>query len=119
MNNDSLTLFYNDTQKNFIELKEKFTTQNEIIKKLEEQINKMLLEKAIENEKTQSLNYKLSVMNDKITSCEQKVSDLNNIMMKHFAYKSANLPTTLPQQTTLPTNQPTTLPQQTNKPFTF
>jgi transcriptional regulator len=91
MNNftqESLSVFYNETQKTFMELREKIKTQAERIKKLEEQNNSFILNRAIENEKNENLLYKLSVMNDKILSSEQKVNDLNNIMMKHFAYKS-------------------------------
>jgi hypothetical protein len=109
MNNftqESLNVFYNETQKTFMELREKINTQTETIKKLEDQNNKLILNRAIENEKNETLLYKLSVMNDKILSSEQKVNDLNNIMMKHFAYKSKSVPpsthSTLPQ-TTLPT----------------
>jgi len=85
---ESLSVFYNESQKNFIELREKINTQTETIKKLEDQLHVLSLEKAIKNEMNENLNYKLSVMNDKILAADQKVNDLNNIMMKHFAYKS-------------------------------
>lgn len=83
---ESLLVFYNDTQKNFIELK----SQSETIKKLETQLNILTLQKALESEKNENLLYKLSVMNDKILASEQKVNELNSIMMKYFAYKSEN-----------------------------
>ena len=120
MNNftqESLNVFYNETQKTFMELREKIKTQAERIKKLEEQNNTFILNRAIENEKNETLLYKLSVMNDKIVSSEQKVNDLNNIMMKHFAYKSkqqSNTPSTQPA----PSTQPVPLPQ-VGTGFTF
>jgi len=57
-------------------------------KKLSERVSKLENEKLIANEKNELTLYKLSVMQDKINAAEQKVNDLNNIMMKHFAYKA-------------------------------
>ena len=84
---ESLGLFYNETIKGFIEIKEKINSQNETIKKLEEQVHTFVLQKAVENEKNEMLLYKMGVINDKAISAEQKVNELNSIMMKHFAYK--------------------------------
>ena len=120
MNNftqESLNVFYNETQKMFMELREKIKTQAERIKKLEEQNNTFILNRAIENEKNETLLYKLSVMNDKIVSSEQKVNDLNNIMMKHFAYKSKQQSIT-PSIQAAPSTQPAPLPQ-VGTGFTF
>jgi chromosome segregation ATPase len=95
--NETLSLFYNETIKGFIEYKEKMNTQTESIKRLEDLIDKLRLEKAVANEKNENLLYKLSVMNDKILASEQRVNDLNTIMMKHFAYRT-NGPTPVPTQ---------------------
>jgi hypothetical protein len=61
-------------------------------KKLSERVSKLENEKLIANEKNELTLYKLSVMQDKINAAEQKVNDLNNIMMKHFAYKAKQEP---------------------------
>jgi hypothetical protein len=108
---ESLSVFYNESQKNFIELREKINTQTDTIKKLEDQLHVLSLEKAIKNEMNEHLNYKLSVMNDKILASEQKVNDLNNIMMKHFAYKS--------EIKQLPVQQPNVQVQPPGKGFAF
>jgi hypothetical protein len=89
---ESLGLFYNETIKGFIEVKEKINSQNETIKKLEDQVHGFVLQKAVENEKNEMLLYKMGVIKDKAISAEQKVNELNTIMMKHFAYKVPNTP---------------------------
>jgi len=93
---ESLSLFYNQTIKGFAECEEKLKTQSEIIKKLEDQLNKINLEKAVEQTKNENLIYKLSVINDKVISAEQKVNELNTIMMKHFAYRTQVQPQVQP-----------------------
>jgi hypothetical protein len=71
---------------------------------------------AISNEKNENLLYRLTILTEKCNSVEQKVNDLNKIMMKHFAYKTnksdsetvtknkINLP--LPPTPLIPTTQP-------------
>jgi hypothetical protein len=39
-------------------------------------------------EKFENIKFRLDDMNEKVILYEQKVSDLNKIMMKHFAYKA-------------------------------
>jgi hypothetical protein len=74
-------------------------TNNEILKLKEfdykniiERINMIEIkresERAIMNEKNENLLYRLTVLTEKCISVEQKVNDLNKIMMKHFAYKT-------------------------------
>jgi len=98
---ETLHVFYTDTLKGFIEMKEKLNTQQETIKKLEDQLSKIVLERAVEQTKEENLLYKLSVMNDKILSAEQRVNELNGIMMKHFAYRNG----IVQQQQSVPTAQ--------------
>jgi len=117
---ETLSIFYNDSVKNFIELKEKYNTQAQLIKKLEDQIEKIILEKAITHEKNENLLYKLSVMGDKITASENKVNDLNNIMMKHFAYKANPNPTPINSEPVKPNPFSTSnVPVPGNGNFTF
>jgi hypothetical protein len=102
-------------------------TNNEILKlkefnyqQLVERINMIEIkresERAIINEKNENLLYRLTILTEKCNSVEQKVNDLNKIMMKHFAYKTnksdsetvtknkINLP--LPPTPLIPTTQP-------------
>ena len=118
---DQMQVFYNETVKGFSECGEKIKTQSDLIKKLEDQLNKITLEKAIENERNETLLYKLSVMNDRIQASEQKVNDLNNIMMKHFAYRClTNQATPVnPVNPVGPTIVPTSVPPIQNTGFTF
>jgi hypothetical protein len=104
---ETLHVFYTDTLKGFIEMKEKLSTQSETIKKLEDQLSKIVLERAVEQTKNENLLYKLSVMNDKVASAEQRVNELNGIMMKHFAYRNT-INQIEPKQTT---QQPPTAQQ--------
>ena len=95
------------------------TTEKQF-KDLEEKIKILETDKLVTIEKNEHLIYKISVLQEKVNASEQKVNELNNIMLKHFAYKANILPPISPQPTpTLPpiSTQPTpNLPQQ---PFTF
>ena len=77
---------------------------------------KLEASKLIHQEKIENSNYKLSVLEEKINANNQKVNDLNNILMKHFAYKNNKNPqnTTTPQtsipQSTIPQSN-STIPQ--------
>jgi hypothetical protein len=79
---------------------------------------KLEASKLVHQEKIESSNYKLSVLEEKINGNNQKVSDLNNILMKHFAYKNNKNPqsTTIPQQS-ISTPQ-TNIPQSNTNPQT-
>jgi len=123
---ESLNVFYNDSVKSFAELKEKFNAECELVKKLEDQINKLVLEKTISHEKNEHLLYKLSVMSDKVVSVENKVQELNMVMMQHFAYRCTPEPVKPNVHSTsnipVPGNPTYTFTSQvpeTNKPFTF
>ena len=74
-------------------------TNNEILKLKEfnyqhiiDRINMIEMKRdsqmAISNEKNENLLYRLTVLTEKCNSVEQKVDNLNKIMMKHFAYKT-------------------------------
>ena len=82
---ETLSLFYNETIKGFAECTEQLKTQSERIKILENDLNKITLERAVEQAKNEM---RLNVMNDRVIASEQKVNDLNMIMMKHFAYRA-------------------------------
>ena len=116
---ESLNIFYNESVKKFSEFKEKINTQNELIKKLDDLINKMILEKAITNEKNENLLYKMSIMGDKIIASENKVNELNNIMMKHFAYRSGIIQNPTPPQVQMPTPPQVQMPTPNGNGFIF
>ena len=73
----------------FIETTEKY------IKDLEDKVNdlnvKMETTKLLTTEKNEHLIYKIGILQEKVVASEQKVNELNTIMMKHFAYKSKNV----------------------------
>jgi hypothetical protein len=81
---------------------------------------KLEASKLIHQEKIESSNYKLSVLEEKINGNNQKVSDLNNILMKHFAYKNNKNPqsTTTTPQSTPQTSIPQSTPQTSIPPST-
>ena len=114
----------------FIETSEKqFLKMEQYFKDLEERLNDLNLKletnKILTTEKSENLLYKLSVVQDKINANDQKVNELNNIMMKHFAYKSKNnigpVPRDLlPVSTPLPpVTQVPPPPFNGTQPFTF
>ena len=121
--NDPLNSFLNEMQSNIIKITEKTNALLIQLEKMEERFLNMEIKleasKLVNQEKIESSNYKLSVLEEKINGNNQKVSDLNNILMKHFAYKNNKNPqsTTIPQQTntTLPQTNSTqnTIPQST------
>jgi len=104
MMNDPLNNFLNEMQSNINKLTEKTSSMCSRLDKLEERFLNMEIKleanKLVHNEKSESNNYKLSVLEEKINSNIQKVTDLNNILMKHFAYKniknSQNTPQNIP-----------------------
>ena len=103
-------------------------TNNEILKlkefnyqQLVERINMIEIkresERAIINEKNENLLYRLSILTEKCNSVEQKVNDLNKIMMKHFAYKTNKSDNeTVPKNKT---NPPPSLSLPPTQPFKF
>jgi hypothetical protein len=88
-----------EVQSHLTKINEKMNTICNHLDKLEEKLLNMEIKleanKLVSNEKNETSNYKLSVLEEKINSNNQKVNDLNNIMMKHFAYKSNK--STIPQ----------------------
>jgi hypothetical protein len=123
MMNDPLNSFLNEMQSNIIKITEKTNALVIQLDKMEERFLNMEIKleasKLIHQEKIENSNYKLSVLEEKINANNQKVNDLNNILMKHFAYKNNKNPqsTTTPQQSIIPqtiTPQSTsTIPQTT------
>ena len=83
---ESVGEFIDKTNNDICKLKE-FNYQH-IIDRINMMEMKRELEIAINNEKNENLLYRLTVLTEKCKSVEQKVDDLNKIMMKHFAYKS-------------------------------
>jgi len=118
--NDPLNSFLNEMQSNIIKITEKTNALFTQLEKMEERFLNMEIKleasKLIHQEKIENSNYKLSVLEEKINGNNQKVNDLNNILMKHFAYKNNKNPqnTTTPQtsipQSTIPQ---TSIPQST------
>jgi len=108
-------------QSNIIKITEKTNALCTQLDKMEERFLNMEIKleasKLVHQEKIENSNYKLSVLEEKINANNQKVNDLNNILMKHFAYKNNKNPqnTTTPQtsipQSTIPPQ--TTIPQST------
>lgn len=100
-------------------LTEKTNSLNSRLDKLEERFLNMEIKleanKLVHNEKSESSNYKLSVLEEKINSNNQKVTDLNNILMKHFAYKNIKNSQSIPLNTpSIPSTQNTqSIPQST------
>jgi hypothetical protein len=119
MMNDPLNSFLNEMQSNLNKLVDKTNNMCSRLDKMEERFLNMEIKleanKLVTQEKSESSNYKLSVLEDKINANNQKVSDLNNILMKHFAYKntkmtSPNTTQNTPMNTTQNTPQTTTPP---------
>ena len=116
---ESVGEFIDRTSNDICKLKE-FNYQH-----LVDRINMMEMkresERAISNEKNENLLYRLTILTEKCNSVEQKVNDLNKIMMKHFAYKTnkpdnetvtkdktntPQVPQVLPQVPQVPPTQP-------------
>jgi predicted transcriptional regulator len=112
MMNDPLNNFLNEMQGSINKLTEKTNSMCSRLDKLEERFLNMEIKleanKLVHNEKSESSNYKLSVLEEKINSNNQKVTDLNNILMKHFAYKNIKNSQSTPQN--IPQNIPS-IPQ--------
>ena len=117
--NDPLNSFLNEMQSNIIKITEKTNALLIQLDKMEERFLNMEIKleasKLVNQEKIESSNYKLSVLEEKINGNNQKVSDLNNILMKHFAYKNNKNPqSTTPQQSNIQISTPqSTIPQTT------
>ena len=120
--NDPLNSFLNEMQSNIIKITEKTNALIVQLDKMEERFLNMEIKleasKLVHQEKIESSNYKLSVLEEKINGNIQKVSDLNNILMKHFAYKNNKNPqsTTTHQSISTPqisTPQSNSIPQTT------
>ena len=72
--------------------------------------------KILTTEKSENLIYKLSVVQEKIIANDQKINELNNIMMKYFAYKSKN--NVVPRDN-LPVSTPAPVLPVQQQPFIF
>jgi len=107
---DFVADFCENTTSTLQHLNSKIEIMNDHIKALE-----------LKNEKFENLVYQISIINEKVVSAEQKVNDLNKIMMKHFAYKGLQQPVLHPNLEVinplkLPLNSTQTLLQ---NPFQF
>jgi hypothetical protein len=113
---EMLSEFCEKVHTDLIKLKEDSKLKNEMISKLNEQMIaidlKIETNKIFINEKNENLIFRLSVINEKMKDLEQKMNDLNKIMMKHFAYKKQIEITPTTQSTNV--LQSTNLPQNTN-----
>jgi AAA15 family ATPase/GTPase len=109
---EMLSEFCENVHIDLIKLKEDSKLKNEMIQKLNDQINALTLQietsKIVTSEKNENIIFRMSVLNEKMLIIEQKMNDLNKIMMKHFAYKSQNKGTTEPKVT--PTSVPSAVP---------
>jgi uncharacterized coiled-coil protein SlyX len=114
--NEQLNSFLIEVQTHMSKTNEKLNAMCTQLDKLEERFVNMEIKieanKLVYNEKNESNNYKLSVLEEKINANNQKVNDLNNILMKHFAYKNLKNntvpPSTVPQSTVPPSTVPPT-----------
>ena len=88
---EMLSEFCENVHSDLIKFKEDSKLKNELISKINEHIIaidlKIETNKILINEKNENIIYRLSVINEKMSALEQKMNDLNKIMMKHFAYK--------------------------------
>ncbi len=105
---DQLQTWALETHKTVAILKSDYEAMTLKISSLEDKLSNLnqLYEssKVLHEEKEKLLLFKLDVMNDKIIASDQKVNDLNLIMMKHFAYKNQFDPFSFPN------NKPPTMP---------
>jgi AAA15 family ATPase/GTPase len=112
---EMLSEFCENVHVDLIKLKEDSKLKNEMIQKLNDQINALTLQietsKIVTSEKNENIIFRMSILNEKMLIIEQKMNDLNKIMMKYFAYKSQNKGTTEPKVTStvvpsaVPSNQ--------------
>ena len=121
--NDPLNTFLNEMQSNIAKITEKTNSMCAQLDKMEERfLNteiKLEANKLVNHEKNENSNYKFSVLEEKINNNNQKVSDLNNIMMKHFAYKNnkSSIPQSgIPQSSIPPSNIPSSILPQSGIP---
>jgi len=86
--------FCDNVHTDLIIIKEDAKLKNDMISKLNEQLIaidlKIETNKIFSNEKNENILYKLSIINEKMIAVEQKMNDLNKIMMKYFAYNQFN-----------------------------
>ena len=121
LTNEFMGEFCENTTKELGQIRERII----IIEKTNDLLENRISILQTKNESYETLIYKISVISDKVISAEQKVNELNKIMMKHFAYKGLGskivptLPTTFPSTlpNTLPNTLPSTLPPP--NPFSF
>lgn len=118
--------FCENTIKEIQTLKDHAKIKNEMVSNINESIiainlkietNRILL-----SEKHDNMIFRLSVINDKMIAVEQKINELNKIMMKHFAYKEKleskkNNTTPIHIPTQIPIHIPTQIPIQTPIPI--
>ena len=115
---EMLSEFCENVHTDLIRLKDDSKIKNELITKINDHITaidlKIETNKILINEKNENIIYRLSVINEKMSALEQKMNDLNKIMMKHFAYKKQ-------EEKVKPPVQPTTVigAQTQPPPFTF
>ena len=83
--------FCENTIKEIQTLKDDAKIKNEMVSNINESINAINLKietnRILLSEKHDNMIFRLSVINDKMFAVEQKINELNKIMMKHFAYK--------------------------------
>ena len=106
LTNEFMGEFCENTTKELGQIRERII----IIEKTNDLLENRISILQTKNESYETLIYKISVISDKVISAEQKVNELNKIMMKHFAYKGlgSKVPTpTFPTPSTLPINLPT------------
>jgi len=120
--NEQLNSFLAEVQAHMAKTNEKLNAMCTQLDKLEERFTNMEIKieanKLVHIEKSENNNYKLSVLEEKINANNQKVNDLNNILMKHFAYKNLKN-NTVPQSTTTVPQSTTTVQPTTVNPFSI
>ena len=120
-------MYKNITHEFMAEFCEKTTNEINQLKTKNEVSQERIASLELKNEKYENIILRLSIINEKVSLAEQKVNDLNKIMLKHFAYRGnkpsvQSVPSVLSvpsvpsvSQVVNPLNQPTLL----QNPFSF
>ena len=103
-------MYKNITQEFMSEFCEKTTNEINKLRSKNEISQERIASLELKNEKYENIILRLSIMNEKVNLAEQKVNDLNKIMMKHFAYRGAKPQTQLVQPIVQPSVQPSAQP---------
>ena len=100
-------MYKNITPELVTEFCEKTSNEINLLRTTNESLVNRISALELKLEKFENIKYRLDDMNEKVVLYEQKVNDLNKIMMKHFAYKANIQPAAQVQQPVLQVPKPT------------